>query len=142
MIKLSIVLIAISFMACTIYTAQNDLIHNQYLQAQPIKDPNALYAGSWTSPMVGGYVCIKIYPDGTGKYCQSTVYSSPPGHTQKSHLKIYRDPNDHLYLINEYGARYKLLDYSTSHIDATAYGAKYKFLPGIQGSHCSDFFKE
>ena len=132
---LFIILTIFMISACAMYTAYDDMMDNKYLNTAPFPNPDSSYMGTWTTNMAGGLVCIKINPDGTGRYCQNKM----SGIIEKIYAKIYKESNGDLYLINEVGVRYKILDYSTSYINTISYGHKYKFIPGVQSLNCKDF---
>jgi hypothetical protein len=136
-LKLFLVLSVFAVTGCAVYPAHDDMIHNKYLSADPFPNPNSPYVGTWTTNMVGGLVCIKINPDGTAKYCQNKMN----GTVEKIYAKIYKEANGDLFLINEAGVRYKIIDYSSNHIDTTAYGSQFSFIPGIKSANCEDFLR-
>ncbi|MDP2647150.1 MAG: hypothetical protein Q8P24_19625 [Desulfobacterales bacterium] len=110
--------------------------NNKYLKVTPYADQDAAYVGQWTAAIPGGLLCIEIFKDGTGKYCQNNL----KGEVQKMALKIYRQSGEGLYMINESGMRFKIREYSDRHIKMTAYGGDSEFERGIKSTYCKDFF--
>lgn len=120
---------------CAMHASIDDLSDNKYLKAEPFSNQNAPYVGVWTTNMSGGLVCIRINPDGTGKYCQNKIY----GPVEKVYLRIYKEKDGTLFMINEAGIRYKINEYSNDYIDTTAYGSKWRFVRGVKSANCEDF---
>lgn len=118
--------------------ASDDMLNNKYLSVSPFPNSGALYNGSWTTNMSGGLISIRIYPDGTAKYCQNKMN----GTVERVYAKIYQDADGKLYLISESGTRYRFDDYSNEHINTTAYGYKYKFITGVKSINCEEFLYE
>jgi len=137
-LNLFVVLSISVFTGCAMHAAYDDLSNNKYLSVEPFPNPNSPYVGTWTTNMVGGLVCIKINPDGTAKYCQTRI----DGTVDKVYAKIYKETDGDLFLINEAGARYKINDYSSNYINTTAYGSKFRFIPGVKSANCEDFLRD
>ncbi len=136
--RMQCLLFSVFFMfisGCDLMMAEDDLLHNKYLDAVPLCAPGSSYVGTWTTNMVGGLLSIRINPDGTGKYCKNHMN----GTGQKVNSKIYKLPTGDLFLINEVGTRYKIDSFSKTEIKTTAYGEKYKFIPGVHSLNCKDF---
>lgn len=129
-------LILLVVAGCAMNAAMDDLYNNKYLSVEPYPNSDTTYVGAWTTNMIGGLVCIKINQDGTAKYCQNKMN----GTIEKIYAKVYKDGDD-LYLINEVGVRYKINDYSNEYINTTAYGSKFKFIPGIKSLNCEEFLQ-
>jgi hypothetical protein len=136
-LKLFLILSVFVIIGCTMHAAYDDLIDNKYLDVDPLPNPDSPYVGTWTTNMVGGLVCIKINPDGTAKYCQNKMN----GIVEKVYAKIYKEANGDLFLINESGIRYKIMECSSNHIDTTAYGSRFRFIPGVKSANCEDFLQ-
>ena len=136
-LKLFFVMSVFAFTGCAMHAAYDDLSTNKYLCVEPFPNQNSPYVGTWTTNMVGGLVCIKINPDGTAKYCQNKMN----GTVEKIYAKIYKEANGDLLLINESGIRYKIIEYSSNHIDTTAYGSRFRFIPGVKSANCEDFLQ-
>lgn len=126
------------FSGCAINAALDDLSNNKYLSVETFPNPDAPYRGTWSTNMVGGLVCIKINQDGTAKYCQNKM----TGAVEQVYAKIYKEVNGDLFLINEAGTRYKFNDYSSGHINTTAYGSNFKFIPGVKSANCEEFLRD
>jgi hypothetical protein len=135
--KLFLILSVFVVTGCAMHAAYDDLIDNKYLSVDPLPSPDSPYVGTWTTNMVGGLVCIKINPDGIVKYCQNKMN----GTVEKIYAKIYKEANGDLFLINEAGIRYKIIDYSSNYIDTTAYSSKFRFIPGVKSANCEDFLQ-
>lgn len=134
-LKLLSVLSVFLFISCATHAVFNDLSDNKYLRVEPFPNPDSPYIGTWTASTAGTLLCIKINPDGTGKYCQNKWN----GTTEKGYAKIYKETNGDLLLIVEAGVRHKITDYSSNHINTTAYGVKYSFIPGVKSANCEEF---
>ena len=138
LLKMFIILSALIFIGCATQAAFRDLNNNKYLSVEPFPNPDSPYVGIWTASMPGTLLCIRINPDGTGKYCQNKWN----GITEKGFAKIYKEPNGDLFFIVEAGAKHKIVDYSSSHINTTLYGVKVNFIPGVKSANCEDFLKD
>ncbi len=134
-IKLLTVLSAFLFIGCATQAVLNDLSNNNYLNVEPFPNPDSPYVGTWTASTAGTLLCIRINPDGTGKYCQNKWN----GITEKGYAKFYKETNGDLYLIVEAGVKQKIIDYSRDHINTTTYGINYNFKPGVKSANCEEF---
>lgn len=126
------------FIGCATNAVFNDLSDNKYLSVEPYVNPDSAYIGTWTASTAGTLSCIKINADGTAKYCQNKWN----GITEKGYAKIYKETNGELFLIVEAGVKHKITDYSSNHINTTAYGIKYNFIPGIKSANCEEFLRD
>ena len=125
------------FSGCCFLGAYNDMTNNKYLIKKPVSNLDDALIGEWTASTPASLMCIKINPDGTGKYCQNKTN----GIVEKGYLKIYRDANNTLFLIVECGVQLRIDEFSEKCIKARAYGFTWNFVPGIHSLNCKKFLK-
>ena len=133
-----LILSALMGAGCGAIQTVQDHTSNNYPNVDAFPNAGAPYVGVWSTSTPGNQVCIKIYPDGTGKHCAPTSVLG----TITTYAKIYKDPKGALVFINERGTRYFIDGYSSDHIDVTAYGKQIRFIPGVKLASCEDFLRD